>query len=107
MAFLDKVNATLSNVGGSISNATSKAQKSLKTMQAVGSLNSQINAQQAAIQTAYAAIGEAYVAAHLDETDCEYADQVAIVKAARDAIADMQAQIQALKGVATCPSCGA
>lgn len=106
MAFFDKVKETLSSAGDTISNATNKAQQSLKTMQAVGSLNSQINAKQEAIRAAYLAIGQAYAANHPDDAEPEYAEHVAVIAAANAEIADMQAQIAALKGVVTCPSCG-
>ena len=107
MAFFDKVSATLSKAGDSISNATSKAQQSLKTMQAINSLNGQIAAQQEAIHSAYVAIGKAYAQAHRDDAAAEYAEQVTAVAQAEAAIAGLQAQIAALKGFTTCPGCGA
>lgn len=107
MAFFDKVSATLSNMGDSISSATNKAQQSIKTMQAISGLNSQITAQQDAIQAAYLAIGKAYVEGlNGAEPAPEYAEHVAVITNANAAIADMQAQIAVLKGVVTCPSCG-
>lgn len=106
MAFFDKVNAAVSKAGESLSGAASKAQQSVKTMQAVSGLNSQIKTQQETIRTTYLTIGQSYVENHKNDENAEFAQQVAAIAAAEAAIVELQAQINALKGNVPCPNCG-
>ena len=70
-------------------------------------LKQKLASEESKLKEAYRAIGELYYREHEGEMDPEYIVHFEHVGEARAAIEDYQAQINDLRGVQTCPACGA
>lgn len=75
------------------SDATRKA----KNYAGIPGLSLQVGKQEGIVKKAYEEIGKAYYRANKNNPDCEYADQMAIVKEALARIEELKAEIEAKK----------
>lgn len=99
MDFFDKLGDTLINAGKDVS-------KKAKDLSGTAKLNMDIKSKEDFIQKQYTEIGRLYYEAHSKEADAEFAQQMAIVTEAYEAIAKMRDEVLKIKGVRVCPNCG-
>lgn len=97
MAFFDKIGDVLSNTGKDIAT-------SAKNVTETTSMNAQIRNQQALIQKTCEDIGRSYYEAHKAESDCEFADKIAIINNANQMIATLHENIDRIKGMQNVPN---
>ncbi|MBE5960189.1 MAG: zinc ribbon domain-containing protein [Lachnospiraceae bacterium] len=99
MAFFDKLGETLSSKGRDVA-------KKAKELAEVTSLNGQINAKEELIRHTYEEIGKAYYEANKNDENAMYVKQCEQVAALRHEINKLHRQIQAIKGIQVCMTCG-
>ncbi|MDE7063759.1 MAG: zinc ribbon domain-containing protein [Lachnospiraceae bacterium] len=99
MDFFDKLGDTLINAGKDVS-------KKAKDLSGTAKLNMDIKSKEDFIQKQYTEIGRLYYEAHSKEADAEFAQQMAIVTEAYEAIAKMRDEVLKIKGARVCPNCG-
>lgn len=100
MAFFDKV-------GETISTKSKDVVKKAKDLAEISSLNGQVNTQEEVINKAFIELGRIYYEEHKDVIDDVHATQINIVKATLDRIQQLKAEINTIKGVTNCTTCGA
>lgn len=100
MAFFD-------NVGKKLSQAGQGALQKTKEMADIARLNSLIADEEKRLNNNYYQIGKLY--AQLHSVDCEdcFTTYISAVNESLKKIDDLKAELQALRAVAKCPSCGA
>lgn len=100
MAFFDKL-------GKSVTEVSQKTIARTKELADTSKLHSMIAEQERIITTQYAQIGKLYAAIH--KNDCEYAfaAMIAAIADAEAKISDYNKQIQEIRGIRRCESCGA
>lgn len=96
MAFFDKLGEKSKDV----------AQKA-KDMKIVMGLNSQIANQKDIIKKTYSELGEAYFKDNIGNEESPYAELLNRISDAEEAIEKLNEQIKDIKGIQTCPNCGA
>ena len=99
MAFFDKLGETLSTKSKDVA-------KKAKDFADVAKLNSQISSEQEGINAAYLAIGRACYEQNRGQTGMPYDAQFQAIDAAMGRIAQLQKEIQVIKGIRQCPACG-
>ena len=99
MSFFDQLKGNFSKVTKDLSN---KAQELTDTAK----LNSKISDAKSLVKSTYAAIGEAYFHKYKEEAENEFADQFKIITEALASIDEYKAEINKIKGVTICESCG-
>jgi hypothetical protein len=100
MAFFEELGKKVSQTGqGAI--------KKTKIMAETSKLNSQISAERRTIAENHSKIGERYCELFSDNPDGNFAPFVAAVKESCRKINEYEDQINMLKGIETCPNCGA
>lgn len=100
MAFLGKIKETVTDTSKMV------AQKA-KDVAEVTKLNSQISTEEAKIKEAYLAIGKRYFEENMGEVSDAYINDFTIINEAKARISELQEQIKTIKGVFSCPNCGA
>lgn len=100
MAFLEGVTEKLTKAGQGVAQST-------KNMAGTVKLNSSIAEEEKLIRSLYQKIGEAYYLAHNEAPDAELAEWVRSITEALERISDYREQLQKIKGLSACPSCGA
>ncbi len=95
MDFLNKLGTKAGETFQTIKD--SDATKKAKSYAGIPGLSLQVGKQEGIVKKAYEEIGKAYYKANKNNPDCEYADQMAIVKEALDKIAELKAEIEAKK----------
>lgn len=100
MAFLGKIKETVTDTSKMV------AQKA-KDMAEVTKLNGQISTEEAKIKEAYLAIGKRYFEENMGEVSDAYINDFTIINEAKARISELQEQIKTIKGVFSCPNCGA
>jgi chorismate synthase len=100
MAFFDKV-------GETISTKSKDVVKKAKDLAEISGLNGQINTQEEIVNKAFIELGRTYYEEHKDLTDDVHVAQINIVKAALERIQQLKAEINTIKGVTNCTTCGA
>ena len=100
MAFFD-------NIGRKVSEAGQKMIQKTGEMSDTSRLNAQINDEEKKINAAYLQIGKLYASLHRDAPEPEFASLVQSVGDSEETIRACREQIQRIKGVRSCPKCGA
>jgi len=95
MDFLNKLGTKAGETFQTIKD--SDATKKAKNYAEIPGLSLQVGKQEGVIKKAYEEIGKAYYKANKNNPDCEYADQVVIIKEAFEKIAQLKAEIEAKK----------
>lgn len=99
MAFLEDFGKKISNAGQSTIQKTKDAAGASK-------INSMISESERIINDNYNQIGKQYFSAHIDDSDCEFAEMVAVIKAEQEKIESYKEQLLALRGMTRCKGCG-
>lgn len=94
------------DIGKKLSQTGQDAVKRTKDMFEAGKLGSQVNAEKRKITGLYQQIGKIYVEQLAGEPDERVAGLCADIRESRRRITEWQAEINALKGLAACSSCG-
>ncbi len=100
MAFLGKIRETVTDTSKMV------AQKA-KDMAEVTKLSGQISSEESKIKEAYLAIGKRYFEENMGEVSDAYINDFTIINEAKARISELQEQIKTIKGVFSCPNCGA
>ncbi len=95
MDFLNKLGSKAGETFQTIKD--SDATKKAKNYAGIPGLSIQVGKQEGVIKKAYEEIGKAYYKANKNNPDCEYADQMAIIKEAFEKITELKAEIEAKK----------
>ena len=95
MDFLNKLGTKAGETFQTIKD--SDATKKAKNYAGIPGLSLQVGKQEGIVKKAYEEIGRAYYKANKNNPDCEYADQMAIIKEAFEKIAELKAEIEAKK----------
>lgn len=98
--FLKKVGETITETGKSVGEKTKQVGNAAK-------LNAKIISSERSISDNYTILGKYYYDTHKDTPDEEVVETVNAITASIDAIAEMKAQILAIKGLVKCTECGA
>ena len=99
MAILDDIKDTLTKT-------TKSAVNKGKKFTDVTKLKSQKNSAKKELNEIYLELGKAYYEKFKDAPAEEDAEKFEKIIAAEEKIADLEAQIRAIKGITICPSCG-
>lgn len=100
MAFWDHISQKASETTG-------KAVQKAKDLSDVARLNAAISEEENKIRELYYQIGKLYSAMHMQDAEPAFADLVAAVAEANNKIVCCKQQILDIKGVISCPRCGA
>lgn len=100
MAFFD-------NIGRKVSEAGQKMIQKTGEMSDTSRLNAQIGDEEKKMNAAYLQIGKLYASLHRNDPEPEFAPFVQSVTSSEDTIRVCREQIQRIKGVRSCPKCGA
>jgi hypothetical protein len=99
--------AFFEDLGIKVSQPGQEALKKTKIMAEITRINSQIAAEKRLIADNVNKIGEKYYELYCDSPDARLAPYVDAIKEAHRKIEDFEDQINRLKGVESCPKCGA
>ncbi len=99
MAFLD-------DLGKKISQAGQTAVQKTKDITDLARLSGLVSDEEKKINGYYLQVGKLYVAKHSSDYESDFADIIAAIKESESKISDYRQQIQNIKGVVRCPSCG-
>lgn len=100
MAFFEQFGKRVSDLGQGVAAKT-------RNFSDITRLNSLISEQEQQITNAYLAIGQSYYANHKDDPEGEEQEKIAYINDALQRVAQYQEQIKLIRGIATCPNCGA
>lgn len=89
------------------SETTAKAVQQAKILAETTKLNSQIADEEKKISNNYYQIGKLYAAMHQNDCEEDFAGMLAEIAEAEQKIRELKIQIQDIKGVVRCESCGA
>lgn len=92
-------------LGETIASASKDVSQKAKDLSGTAKLTFDIKSKEDYVQRMYAEIGRQYYEDHKDNTEDLY-EEMALIKEALDAIADMKKELQSLKGEKTCSRCG-
>ncbi len=99
MGFLDDLGRTFTDTSREIAQTT-------KNYADVAKLNTQIAGEEKAMSGVYEKLGRAWYEAHKDDEEPEFAEYSAQLRTSLEKIEGWKGQINAIKGVQVCPSCG-
>lgn len=99
--------AFFEDIGKKVSQTSQDAIKKTKIMAETSKINSQISAEKKAISDNYMNLGEKYFELFCSNPDENLAGFVAAIRESQQKIADFEDQIRKLKGIESCPNCGA
>ncbi|MCC8120395.1 MAG: zinc ribbon domain-containing protein [Oscillospiraceae bacterium] len=99
--------AFLNNLGKKITDAGQGVAQQTKNFTDVARLNSTISDKEKSISQLYAAIGKNYYDQHKNDEESPEKEKLEQITALLAEIDQCRTQIQEIKGVAVCPSCGA
>ena len=100
MAFFDEIGKKLSQTG-------QMAVQKTKEMADIAKLNSNISDEEKKISNAYFQIGQLYVSLHNDDFESDFEMLIAQLKESQNSVEVLKKQIQDVKGVKRCTTCGA
>lgn len=100
MAFFD-------DLGKKLSQAGQTAVQKTKEMTDIARLNGAIAEQERKVSDTYFEIGKLYVLKHPEDYENDFAVMIAALKESEEKIKDFRQQIQDIKGVVRCETCGA
>jgi rubrerythrin len=99
MSFFDSVKETVTNAG------TATASKA-KELAEITKLKNAIATKEREIKDAYEEIGKLYYETHKDAQEVGFSDAIDQIDAAKQVIAQKQAELNEVKNVKICPNCG-
>ena len=99
MAFLNDVTEKISKAGQGVAQST-------KNLAATARLNAAIAEEEKTIKGCYTKIGEAYYLANNENPDDNLREWVVAISESLEKISDFKEQLQKIKGIGVCPSCG-
>ena len=99
--------ALFDDIKKKVTDSTQSAVKATKELAETSKLNSQISDEQRKIASLYSEVGKQYFAEYGATSGGPLDELCAQIIAANEQIANLQAEIQVIKGVKTCPTCGA
>ena len=94
-------------IGQSITNAGQTTIQKTKEFSDITKINSQVSDLEKQLNVKYMELGRMYFADHEKDADAKYATAIGDIRAAEDKIVDLRHQIIMIKGVVSCPACGA
>ena len=94
------------SLGKKIAQLGQDTMNSVQKMSESYQINSRLNDEKRALEKMYAQIGQALVERFKDNVPEGFEDQFEALSTVKEAIADLEEQLQKNKGVVTCPSCG-
>lgn len=94
-------------LGKKVTAAGQKTVQKTKEVTDVARINSLISQEEKRIENIYLQIGKVYVAKHGNDCDEEMCNLVDAVKDLEEKVREYREQIQDIKGIQRCPSCGA
>lgn len=100
MAFLDQFAQRVSQAGQT-------TVRKAKDVAEIARLSGLIAEDTRRINGLYAQLGRQYAAAHGDDPDCEYAEELCQLREQEERVARYRKQMQSLKGLVPCANCGA
>lgn len=95
MDFLNKIGTKAGETFQTIKD--SDATKKAKSYAGIPGLSLQVGKQEGLVKKAYEEIGKAYYKANKNNPDCEYADQMQIIREALDKIEELKDEIESKK----------
>ncbi len=98
--FFSKIGEGLKEFGDSVADKTHEVTESAR-------IDKQVKENESVITKMYAEIGEKYYNAYKDDPTAEFAEENKVITKAKDNIAALKAQLNIVKGIFTCTSCGA
>lgn len=98
--------AFLEDFGKKISNAGQSTIQKTKDVAGASKFNSMISNSERLINDSYNQIGKKYFSAHMDDSDCEFAEMITAIKEEQKKIEEYKEQILALRGMTKCKGCG-
>lgn len=100
--------AMFGNISRRATVATAKAVQKAQDISEITRLSSLINEEERQVNTAYIEIGKMFVEQFAEDAgNSVFGEKIAAINAANERIVKYRRQILDLKGVASCPSCGA
>jgi uncharacterized membrane protein YvbJ len=99
--------AFFEDIGKKVSQTGQDAIKKTKIMAETSKINSQISAEKRSISENYSQLGEKYFELFGENPDENLAVFITAIKEAQLKIEDFEEQINKLRGIECCPSCGA
>lgn len=99
--------AFFEDLGKKVSQTSQDAIKKTKIMAETTKLNSHISSEKRVINELHTKIGEKYFELFCENPDANLAEFVTAIKEAQKKIEDYEEQIRNLKGIDSCPNCGA
>lgn len=100
MAFFD-------DLGKKLSIAGQTAVEKTKKVADIAKLNSYIYDEEKKIENNYREIGKLYITMHAEEPEAEFRGLIAGIRESEEKILGFRHQITEIKGVVSCPKCGA
>ena len=94
-------------LGKKASDTTAKAVHQAKVLGETTKLNSMISDENKKIEQIYSQLGKAYAQTHRDDYESCFGDLMEMLKASETKIKEYTEQVNGLRGVVTCPKCGA
>ena len=99
MAFLNEMTEKISKAGQGVAQST-------KNLAATAKLNASIAEEEKNIKACYTKIGEAYYLANNENPDEDMQEWVVSITESLEKISAYKEQLQKIKGIGVCPSCG-
>lgn len=100
MAFLDSFSKKVTQVGQTTIQKT-------KDLTEIAKLHSQIDDETKKLNAVYIALGKLYVEQHSNDFEPGVVEKIDFIKASNEKIKAYKQQLNTLKGVSSCPKCGA
>lgn len=100
MAFLDEIGKKISQTGQS-------ALQKTKELADVTRLNGLVSDEERRINNSYLQVGKLYVSLHSNDFESDFSSMIGLIKESEMKIEDYKHQIQTIRGVKRCLSCGA
>ncbi len=95
------------NISKNASGTAAKAVQQAKNITEVSKLNALISDEKREIENIFGQLGRLYADTHREDFEPEFADLMGALLHAEQTIAGYQERIQLIRGVVTCPACGA
>lgn len=94
-------------LGKKVTSTSQNVAQKTKDMAEIARINSLVSDEEKRINNGYYQIGKQYVALHENDYEGNYAELIHMIKDSENKIRMYNKQIQDIKGVRRCPSCGA
>lgn len=100
MAFLDSISKKVTQVGQTTIQKT-------KDLTEIAKLHAQIDDETKKMNAVYITLGKLYVEEHSNDFEPGIVEKIDFIKASTEKIKEYKQQLNTLKGVSSCPKCGA